>query len=117
MARKGILTQEEINALLGIAKSGSKLVLKETKVVLTKGDSKSIPEDTFSAVNLMISAMLTHKTITLENYLNLQVGDFLPLELTPTITINIAKAPIFTATIERNIDKRALKLVDRFNYD
>ncbi|MGQ3888890.1 FliM/FliN family flagellar motor switch protein [Legionella sp. CNM-1927-20] len=118
MARKGILSQEEIDALLGIAKSGNQLTnLKETKSSLIKEEKTSLSEKTFSAVNLMINATLAYKTITLEEYLSLQVGDFLPLELTPTVTINIAKTPVFTATIERYIDKRALKLVDRLSYD
>ncbi|WP_131781279.1 FliM/FliN family flagellar motor switch protein [Legionella gresilensis] len=118
MARKGILSQEEIDALLGIARSSNRLIkLKETKSSKIKEAKKSLSEKNLSAVNLMINVLLTYKTITLEEYLGLQIGDFLPLELAPTVTINLAKTPVFTATIERYIDKRALKLVDRLSYD
>ncbi|STX52025.1 flagellar protein [Legionella busanensis] len=118
MARKGILSQEEIDALLGIARPSNQLInLKKTKPSVLKEEKKSLSEKNLLAVNLIINVPLIYKTITLEEYLNLQVGDFLPLELTPTVTINLAKTPVFTATIERYIDKRALKLVDRLSYD
>ncbi|WP_419418990.1 FliM/FliN family flagellar motor switch protein [Legionella sp. D16C41] len=118
MARKGILSQEEIDALLGIAKiSNREADLGKKKSLLKREQSTSFTEPALSTTSLIVSATLVRKTITLEEYLNLQIGDFLPLNLNSTIAVDIANTPIFTAVIERFIDKRALRLIDQLDYE
>ena len=113
MPRKGILTQEEIDALLRISTIDNFASLENKAPTIP--EKSNISREHLAITTLMIRSLSATKITTLEEFLNWQVGHFLPLSLS-TVTVDIAKTPIFTATIDRHIDKRSLKLIDKIDY-
>lgn len=115
MGIREILTQEEINALLRISTAPKRLNNLTKKKSQFKTKNK-LPHQGIT-IDLLLRSTLVSKTTTLEDYLNWQVGDFLELGTLPKITLEVASTPIFTATLEKSIDKRALKLSARIHYE
>jgi flagellar motor switch protein FliM len=67
-------------------------------------------------VELLISASLAKTVGSLESVVEWKVGDFVPMDHSDTVTLDIEGIPSFTATTGTANDKRALKIIDTINY-
>lgn len=67
-------------------------------------------------VELVISASLAKTRGSLESVVDWKEGDFIPMQLSETVTLDIEGIPSFTATTGTANDKRALKIIDPINY-
>lgn len=64
-------------------------------------------------VNLLLSASMTETQSTLGKVMDWQAGDFIPLEASEIVEVNIEGKPSFKATLGTAGDKRALKILQR----
>lgn len=76
---------------------------------------KSLREELMD-VELNISAIMAEAQSSLGTVMAWKVGDFVPLELSEVVTLDIENTPSFTATIGSANDKRALKIIKNISY-
>ncbi|RUR05935.1 flagellar motor switch protein FliM [Legionella sp. km772] len=67
-------------------------------------------------VELTISSVMGRTNDTLDTVMNWKVGDFIPLEMTEIVTLDIEGIPSFRATLGSANDKRALQIIDIIKY-
>lgn len=67
-------------------------------------------------VELTISSAMARTDDTLETVTNWKVGDFIPLEMSEVVTLDIEGIPSFTASLGSANDKRALQIIDFIKY-
>lgn len=76
---------------------------------------KSLKEELMD-VELTISAAMAQTTSTLGKIMSWQAGDFIPLEMSEIVTLDIEGTPSFTATLGSANEKRALKIIKNISY-
>lgn len=76
---------------------------------------KSLKEELMD-VELTVSAAMSETVSTLGKVMSWQVGDFVPLEISEVVTLDIEGTPSFTATLGSANDKRALKIIKNISY-
>lgn len=76
---------------------------------------KSLKEELMD-VELTISSAMAEAESTLGTVMAWQVGDFVPLEISETVTLDIEGTPSFTATLGSANEKRALKIIKTISY-
>lgn len=67
-------------------------------------------------VELTITSSMAENMSMLGQVVSWQVGDFIPLEMSETVTLDIEGTPSFTATLGSANEKRALKIINSINY-
>ncbi|MCL9684391.1 flagellar motor switch protein FliM [Legionella maioricensis] len=67
-------------------------------------------------VELTISSAMAQTTSTLGKVMSWQAGDFIPLEMSEIVTLDIEGTPSFTATMGSANEKRALKIIKTISY-
>ena len=67
-------------------------------------------------VELTISSAMAQTTSTLGKVMSWQAGDFIPLEMSEIVTLDIEGTPSFTATLGSANEKRALKIIKTISY-
>lgn len=67
-------------------------------------------------VELTISSAMAHADDSLNTVMNWQVGDFIPMELSEVVTLDIEGIPSFRATVGNANDKRAVQIIDIIKY-
>ncbi len=76
---------------------------------------KSLKEELMD-VELMVSAAMAETMSTLGKVVSWQTGDFVPLEVSEIVTLDIEGTPSFTATLGSANEKRALKIIKNISY-
>lgn len=76
---------------------------------------KSLKEELMD-VELTISSAMAETISTLGNVMSWQAGDFIPMEMSEVVTLDIEGTPSFTATMGSANDKRALKIIKNISY-
>ena len=76
---------------------------------------KSLKEELMD-VGLTVSSVMAETTSTLGNVMSWQAGDFIPLEISEIVTLDIEGTPSFTATLGSANEKRALKIIKTISY-
>ncbi len=67
-------------------------------------------------VELTISSAMAETTSTLGKIMSWQAGDFIPLEMSEIVTLDIEGTPSFTATLGSANEKRALQIIKTISY-
>lgn len=67
-------------------------------------------------VELTISSIMGRTNDTLDTVMNWKAGDFIPLEMSEIVTLDIEGIPSFRATLGSANDKRALQIIDMIKY-
>lgn len=67
-------------------------------------------------VELTISSAMAETVSTLGKVMSWQAGDFVPLEMSEIVTLDIEGTPSFTATLGSANEKRALKIIKMISY-
>jgi flagellar motor switch protein FliM len=67
-------------------------------------------------VELIISSAMARTEGTLQSVMDWQVGDFIPMEMSEVVTLDIEGIPSFTATLGSANDKRALQIKEIIKY-
>lgn len=75
---------------------------------------KSLKEELMD-VELTVSAAMSETRSSLGKVMSWQVGDFVPLELSEIVTLEIEGTPSFTATLGSANEKRALKIIKKIS--
>lgn len=76
---------------------------------------KSLKEELMD-VELTVSSSMAHAMSTLGKVMSWQAGDFVPLEMSEIVTLDIEGTPSFTATLGSANEKRALKIIKNISY-
>lgn len=76
---------------------------------------KSLKEELMD-VELTVSAAMAETVSTLGKVMSWQIGDFVPLEMSEVVTLDIEGTPSFTATLGSANEKRALKIIKNISY-
>lgn len=76
---------------------------------------KSLKEELMD-VELTISSAMAETVSTLGKVMAWQVNDFVPLEISEEVTLDIEGTPSFTATLGSSNEKRALKIIKTISY-
>ncbi|WP_298627919.1 flagellar motor switch protein FliM [uncultured Legionella sp.] len=76
---------------------------------------KSLKEELMD-VELTVSSAMAETVSTLGKVMSWQVGDFIPVEMSEVVTLDIEGTPSFTATLGSANDKRALKIIKSISY-
>ncbi|KTD58988.1 flagellar motor switch protein FliM [Legionella shakespearei] len=76
---------------------------------------KSLREELMD-VELTISAAMAQTMSTLGKVMSWQAGDFIPMEMSEIVTLDIEGTPSFTATLGSANEKRALKIIKNISY-
>ncbi|WP_045097423.1 flagellar motor switch protein FliM [Legionella fallonii] len=76
---------------------------------------KSLKEELMD-VELTISSAMAQASSTLGSVMSWQVNDFIPLEMSEVVTLDIEGTPSFTATMGSANEKRALKIIKTISY-
>lgn len=76
---------------------------------------KSLHEELMD-VELTISSVMAKSDSTLGSVMSWQAGDFVPLEISEIVTLDIEGTPSFTATLGSANEKRALKIIKNISY-
>lgn len=67
-------------------------------------------------VELTVSSVMAQAEGTFEKVMSWQAGDFIPIEITEVVTLDIEGIPSFTATVGSVNDKRALEIINTIDY-
>ena len=76
---------------------------------------KSLKEELMD-VELTVSSSMAETISTLGKVMSWQAGDFIPLEMSEIVTLDIEGTPSFTATLGSANEKRALKIIKTISY-
>jgi flagellar motor switch protein FliM len=77
---------------------------------------KLLIEELMDVELLVSSAMARTDEANLQNVMEWKAGDFIPIEISDVVTLDIEGIPSFTATLGSANDKRAIQIIDIISY-